>query len=64
MKETKKLFKLVQKYTGVEFLNESYKEVTEDDLDLNYVPKRISKHNDQYQPDAVLVRYNDTESPF
>lgn len=57
MVETKKLFKLVQKYTGVDFVLPSIKEITEDDVEKDYIPKRISKNNRFFQPDGPLVSY-------
>ena len=54
LEETKKLFRLVQKYTGSEFIQEGFAELSSDDLDKNYKPKRISKNNPNFNPDAPL----------
>jgi hypothetical protein len=45
----------VQKYSGVEFIKDSFAQISSDDLDIDYKPKRISKNNTNYQPDAPLV---------
>jgi len=55
LEETIKLFKLVQKYTGIEFVNTSIDILTEEEIQGDYHPKRISKNNPHFQPDAIMV---------
>lgn len=54
LKETMQLISLIEENCGVKILSKKANKLKESDLDLNYRPKRISKNNLTYQPDAVM----------
>jgi ribosomal protein S8E len=55
VEETLKLTKLVEKYSKVKILRESIEDLDYSTFDGTYRPKRISKTNVKFQPDAIMV---------
>jgi hypothetical protein len=55
VQETISLIKYVEKYSKVKILRESIDEIDYTTFDATYKPKRISKTNVKFQPDAIMV---------
>lgn len=58
VEETIKLIKLVEKYSKVAILRASIEDLDYTTFDSTYKPKRISKSNVKFQPDAIMVSSN------
>lgn len=54
VEETVKLFRNIEKLTGVKICKPGLKELKDAEVDENYTPKRISKNNPHFQPDQAL----------
>lgn len=55
VEETIKLIKYVEKYSKVDILRENIDELDYSTFDGTYTPRRISKTNVKFQPDAIMV---------
>jgi hypothetical protein len=54
VEETVKLFRAIQKLTGVQLCKPGLKDLTDTEVDKGYTPRRISKNNPNFQPDPAL----------